>query len=83
MQEFGITKSVVMGPPRPPPGAFDASDFIPALRRYSDRFVFLGGGGILNPCCTRTATRKAFTEFETVRAVDCSRYRYWRDRDMA
>ena len=49
MQEFGITKGVVMGPPQPPPGAFDASDFIPELRRYGDRFAFLGGGGTLNP----------------------------------
>jgi hypothetical protein len=49
MQEFGISKGVVMGPPQPPPGAFDASDFIPELRRYGERFAFLGGGGTLNP----------------------------------
>jgi len=49
MQEFGITKGVVMGPPQPPPGAFDASDFISELHRYGDRFAFLGGGGTLNP----------------------------------
>jgi Amidohydrolase len=49
MQEFGIAKGVVMSPPQPPPGAFDASDFVPELRRYGDRFAFLGGGGSLNP----------------------------------
>jgi hypothetical protein len=49
MQEFGITKGVVMGPPQPPPGGFDASDFIPELHRYGGRFAFLGGGGTLNP----------------------------------
>jgi hypothetical protein len=49
MEEFGISKAVVMSPPQPPPGAFDAFDFIPELRRHGDRFAFLGGGGILNP----------------------------------
>lgn len=49
MDQFRITRAVVMGPPQPPPGIVDAPDFAPELRRYGNRFAFLGGGGILNP----------------------------------
>lgn len=49
MDQFKISRAVVMGPPQPPPGYVDAPDFIPKLRRFGNRFAFLGGGGILNP----------------------------------
>ena len=49
MEQFKITRAVVMGPPQPPPGNVDAPDFLPELRRHGDRFAFLAGGGILNP----------------------------------
>jgi hypothetical protein len=49
MEKFGITKGVVMSPPQAPPGNFDYADFLPELRRHSNRFAFLGGGGTLNP----------------------------------
>lgn len=49
MDQFKITRAVVMGPPQPPPGYVDAPDFLPELRRHGNRFAFLGGGGILNP----------------------------------
>lgn len=49
MENFGISKAVVMSPPQPPPGVFDVSDFVAELRRRGSRFAFLGGGGNLNP----------------------------------
>lgn len=49
MDQFKITRAVVMGPPQPPPGYVDVPDFLLDLRRHGDRFAFLGGGGILNP----------------------------------
>jgi hypothetical protein len=49
MEQFKITRAIVMGPPQPPPGNVDAPDFLPELRRYGNGFAFLGGGGILNP----------------------------------
>lgn len=49
MDEFEITKAVVMSPPQAPPGFFDSPDFVSELRPYGNRFSFLGGGGTLNP----------------------------------
>jgi len=49
MDDFEITKAVVMRPPQAPPGFFDSPDFASELRRHGDRFAFLGGGGTLNP----------------------------------
>lgn len=49
MDKFSVTKGVLMGPPQPPPGIYDYTDFLPEIRRHAGRFAFLGGGGILNP----------------------------------
>ena len=34
MENFSISKAVVMSPPQPPPGFFDATDFVAELRRH-------------------------------------------------
>ncbi len=51
MDRLGIKKTLVMPPPFPPdhPHRHDVEDFIDTLRKYPDRFGFLGGGGSLNP----------------------------------
>jgi hypothetical protein len=49
MEQFKISRAVVMGPPQLAPGNVDAPDFLPELRRHGTRFAFLAGGGILNP----------------------------------
>jgi Amidohydrolase len=49
LDQFRIPKAVIMSPPQPPPGFFDAPDFAAELRRHGNHFAFLGGGGSLNP----------------------------------
>jgi len=50
MDKFGITKMIIMPPPFPPqhPHSYDYNYFIPVLKKYPERFAFLGGGGTLN-----------------------------------
>jgi predicted TIM-barrel fold metal-dependent hydrolase len=52
MDEEGMRAAVVMMVPRPTPRS-NYSLFAPELKRYPDRFRFLGGGGILNPMIQR------------------------------
>jgi hypothetical protein len=49
MDQFKISRAVVMGPPQLAPGGNDSPEFLPELRPYGKRFAFLGGGGSLNP----------------------------------
>jgi len=52
MDKLGIKKMIVMPPPfplnHPHTYEIDNFDFIRTLRKYSNRLVFLGGGGTLN-----------------------------------
>jgi len=50
MDKAGISMMLVMPPPFTggQRGVFEAYDFISAIREYSGRFAFLGGGGTLN-----------------------------------
>lgn len=61
MDEAGIGKMVILPPPQvfgtPPP--FDYDDFSGALKKYSGRFAFLGGGGTLNSMIHRAGTAAA------------------------
>jgi hypothetical protein len=51
MRRYHISKSIVMSPPRGEyyRANFDYPQFIGVIRRYRNRFAFLGGGGLLNP----------------------------------
>lgn len=51
MDRFGIATSILMSPPRVRgiKQNYDIADFRSALRKYPGRFVYLGGGGTLNP----------------------------------
>lgn len=50
MDKLGIKKMFIMPPPfsRDHPHKYDVDDFIGTVKKYSDRFAFLGGGGTLN-----------------------------------
>ncbi len=50
MDELGIQMMIVMPPPFMPnnPRKYGAREFISAIKKYPDRFAFLGGGGSLN-----------------------------------
>lgn len=50
MDRFGIKKMVIMPPPFQPGHKmlYECDDFIEVVKKYPDRFVFLGGGGTLN-----------------------------------
>lgn len=50
MKKLGIEKMFIMPPPFTPdqPGLFTYDDLIGIVRKYPDRFAFLGGGGTLN-----------------------------------
>jgi predicted TIM-barrel fold metal-dependent hydrolase len=52
MDEEGMRAAIVMIVPRPKPRS-NYSLFASELRRFPDRFRFLGGGGILNPMIQR------------------------------
>lgn len=50
MKKVGIEKMFIMPPPITPdqPGIYTFEDLIGIVKRYPDRFAFLGGGGTLN-----------------------------------
>ena len=50
MKKLGIRKMVIMPPPLSPghPVTFDVDELLPVARKYPDRFIVLGGGGLLN-----------------------------------
>ena len=50
MNKLGIRKMLIMPPPFPlyHPHRYDVDDFIDIVRKYPNRFAFLGGGGTLN-----------------------------------
>lgn len=51
MDRFGIATSILMSPPRVRgiKQNYDIEDFRAAVKKYPGRFVYLGGGGTLNP----------------------------------
>jgi hypothetical protein len=49
MEQFKVTRAVLMSPPQVRANNFDFPDFLPEVRRYGNRFAFLAGGGTLNP----------------------------------
>lgn len=51
MNALGIEKMLIMPPPFPPnhPNKYDMDDFLDVVKKHTDRFGFLGGGGTLNP----------------------------------
>ena len=51
MDRYGIATSILMSPPRMAGirQNYDVGNFRAALAKYPGRFVFLGGGGTLNP----------------------------------
>jgi hypothetical protein len=70
MDREGIAAAIVMPPPFPPGReAYDVDQLQIAVRRFPDRFAFLGGGGLLNPLiqarandhAVSGAAREAFT----------------------
>lgn len=50
MDKSGIKKMIIMPPPFIPqhPNIYDYNYLIPVVKKYPDRFAFLGGGGTLN-----------------------------------
>lgn len=50
MNQHGVKKMFIMPPPFYPehPALYQYSEFLDVIRKHSDRFAFLGGGGILN-----------------------------------
>lgn len=50
MNRLGIKRIFIMPPPFPPdlPGRYTYEDLIGTVKKYPDRFAFLGGGGTLN-----------------------------------
>jgi hypothetical protein len=71
MKKLGIEKMFIMPPPFTPgqPGLFTYEDLIGTVRKYPDRFAFLGGGGTLNVMIQdsirlNTATPKLISQFE-------------------
>jgi predicted TIM-barrel fold metal-dependent hydrolase len=62
MDKIGIQKSLVMPPPAPriiPNGDYKTS--IPVVKKFPDRFAFLGGGGSLNPMIQEAITEGSVT----------------------
>jgi predicted TIM-barrel fold metal-dependent hydrolase len=71
MDRLGIAKTLIMPPPQPPghPILYDYEAFLPYIRSHSDRFGFLGGGGILNPLIHHkgpTASERVQRDFEVL-----------------
>lgn len=71
MDKNNIGTAIIMPTPQPPGTTlYDIADFADAVRKHPDRFVFLGGGGTLNPMIHTApdaetvdeATRKKFAE---------------------
>jgi hypothetical protein len=64
MDKFGIKKMFIMPPPFTPnqPGRFTFEDLVPAIRKYPNRFAFLGGGGTLNVMIQQAVTQKGESE---------------------
>jgi hypothetical protein len=64
MDQFGVARAIMMSPPRGQeiPLNYDYPDFRAALKKYPGRFVFLAGGGTLNPLLHRHADPASVTE---------------------
>jgi hypothetical protein len=63
MDQFGIAMAVVMPPPQvDSQSTYDHDAYASALKRYPDRFAFLGGGGTLNPTIHRHADPSRVTD---------------------
>lgn len=64
MKEAGIKKMYIMPPPISlnHPAGYDFEDFLKAVKRYSDRFSFLGGGGTLNVMIQKAVHEGSTTE---------------------
>lgn len=60
MDKLGITKNFIMPPPFSPqnPHIYNYTELIGVVKKYPDRFAFLGGGGTLNVMIHRTANEK-------------------------
>jgi predicted TIM-barrel fold metal-dependent hydrolase len=50
MDKYGIKKMLIMPPPFQPDNKnlYECDDFLKIVKKYPDRFAFLGGGGTLN-----------------------------------
>jgi len=62
MDKMGIQKSLVMPPPASkqiPNGDYENS--LPVVKKFPDRFAFLGGGGSLNPMIQESITEGSVT----------------------
>jgi predicted TIM-barrel fold metal-dependent hydrolase len=60
MDQFGITKMIIMPPPFTPqqPHIYDYTELIGVVKKHPGRFAFLGGGGTLNLMIHQTANEK-------------------------
>ena len=65
MDKYGIKKILVMPPPFAPDNKnqYECDDFIGIIKKYPDRFSFLGGGGTLN-AMIQEAVREGKTRME-------------------
>jgi len=71
MKRLGIEKMFIMPPPFSPdhPGRYTFEDLIGTVKKYPDRFAFLGGGGTLNVMIQEsvrldTTTQRLKSQFE-------------------
>jgi predicted TIM-barrel fold metal-dependent hydrolase len=64
MDQYGVARTIMMSPPRGRkiPRNYDYPDFRTALKKYPGRFVFLAGGGTLNPLLHRHADPASVTD---------------------
>jgi len=71
MKRFGINKMYIMPPPFTPDhsNSYEFNDFLALVKKYPDRFAFLGGGGTLNVMIQR-AVRDGETTPETKRMFE-------------
>lgn len=63
MGRLGISKMIVMPPPRVPGqrGVFDVFDILPVVKRYPGRLACLGGGGTLNPMIHKNENQRVIS----------------------
>lgn len=64
MDTFGIQTAVILPHPfaHGQPFSYDIADFISTLKKYPDRFAFMGGGGTLNVIINRSFREGRLTE---------------------
>jgi len=69
MKEAGIKKMYIMPPPISlnHPAGYDFEDFLKTVKKYSDRFSFLGGGGTLNVMIQKAVHEGSITEEMKIR----------------